>query len=184
MMRLLYVARSVPHKGLSDLLSVLVALNRIDWRLTIVGAVADADARAVHDAKLRVGRRVVTRGALPLEQVASIMRRHDALVVPSRYENFCNVALEALASGLPVIGVAMGGMRDFVTHRVSGLLFAPRDASALAGAITWALEHQHHMTLMRPAARRAAEGYSWPLVTNITEELFLAVMRLRERGDP
>jgi len=184
MTRLLYVARSAPHKGLSDLLSVLPSLQRTDWRLTIVGAVADGDADAVRDTKLRFDHHISALGALPLPRVAAIMRRHDALIVPSRYENFCNVALEALACGLPVIGVAVGGVRDMVTHGVNGLLFAPRDASALSAAITWALEHPEQLAAMRPSARQVARRYAWPLVTDITEELLLAVLRARERGDP
>ncbi|MFL6260993.1 MAG: glycosyltransferase family 4 protein [Thermoanaerobaculia bacterium] len=184
MIRFLYVARSAPHKGLSDLLLVLQRLQRTDWRLTVVGAVAEVDVDVVRDVKLRFGRRITALGAQPLKRVADIMRRHDALIVPSRYENFCNVALEALACGLPVIGVAMGGIRDMVTHGTNGLLFEPRSATALAAAITWALDHQEQLALMRPAARRVAKRYSWPVVAEITSELFLAILRARGRGDP
>jgi glycosyltransferase involved in cell wall biosynthesis len=183
-MRLLFVARSAPHKGLSDLVEALRSLSRADWQLTIVGAVAEEDARAVAEAARDFGPRIASVGPQALNQIAAIMRQHDVLIVPSRYENFCNVALEGLACGLPVIGVAVGGVRDMVSQEVNGLLFRPRDIGAMASTISWALDHPVEIRAMSFAARQTAKRYGWPLITDLTHEALLSVLWARNRGDP
>ena len=183
-MRLLFVARAAPHKGLADLLSALTSLARADWSLTIVGAIAGEDAPSLAAAAERFGPRLTVFGAKPLAEVAEIMRAHDALVVPSRYENFCNAALEGLACGLPVIGVSVGGIRDMVKHRSNGVLFPPRNPAALAAALSWALDHPAKMRRMRAGARSSARHYSWRAITDLTHDALLSTLWRRQRGDP
>jgi glycogen(starch) synthase len=183
-MRLLFVARAAPHKGLADLLAALASLARSDWSLSVIGAIAKEDAPRLAVAAERFGPRLVTFGARPLAEVAAIMRAHDALVVPSRYENFCNAALEGLACGLPVLGVSVGGIRDMVCHESNGFLFPPRDPPALVRAITWALDHPAEMQRMKASARKSAGLYSWRAITDLTHDALLSTLRQRQRGDP
>jgi glycosyltransferase involved in cell wall biosynthesis len=183
-MRLLFVARAAPHKGLADLLTAIRSLKRTDWKLTIVGAVANQDRPALLDALRELAPRLVATGAQPLDQIPSIMRRHDVLIVPSRYENFCNAALEGLACGLPVLGVAAGGIKDMVTHGVNGLLFPAQDWSALASAISWALDQPAQIRSMGVAARATAKEYSWAFIAELTNDALLSVLWSREHGEP
>lgn len=183
-MRFLFVARAAPHKGLTDLLSALRLLRRSDWSLTIVGEVAEDDRSTLAATGNDIGPRLVALGARPLAKVASIMRAHDALIIPSRYENFCNVALEGLACGLPVIGVALGGVRDLVRDWDNGLLFAPRDVAAMTAAIARMLDRPEKLEAMRKAARRTAERYGWPSIADLTSDALLSVLWQRDRGNP
>jgi glycosyltransferase involved in cell wall biosynthesis len=183
-MRLLFVARAAPHKGLSDLLSALRPLKAKEWSLTIVGAIADDDRPKLNSAQAEFGARLSALGARPLQDVSAIMRDHDALVIPSRYENFCNVALEGLACGLPVIGVDLGGIRDMVRDGENGVLFAPRSIPAITAAIERMIAVQPELETMREAARRTARLYSWPLITDLTHEALLSVLWARDRGNP
>jgi glycosyltransferase involved in cell wall biosynthesis len=59
----------------------------------------------------------------------------DVVLVPSRYESFGLVAIEAMAAGRPVVALAAGGLAEVVTHDVDGLLAAdgPGAADALFG---------------------------------------------------
>ena len=183
-MRLLFVARAAPHKGLSDLLFALKALRAKEWSLTIVGAVAEEDRSKLISAQAEFGDRLSALGARSLQEVSAIMREHDALVIPSRYENFCNVALEGLACGLPVIGVDLGGIRDMVRDGENGVLFAPRSIRAITAAIDRMIAAEPKLETMREAARRTARPYSWPLITDLTHEALLSVLWARDRGNP
>jgi glycosyltransferase involved in cell wall biosynthesis len=65
-----------------------------------------------------------------------VWRASDIAVVPSTEpEPFGMVAIEAMACGLPVVAAAHGGLLDIVEHEVTGLLFPPRSAAALAAAL-------------------------------------------------
>jgi len=77
-----------------------------------------------------------------------------ALVFPSVwFEAFPLVLAEALAKGLPVIASNLGSMAEIITHRRTGLLFAPGSPLDLANALRWAFDHQPEMREMREPAR-------------------------------
>lgn len=92
-------------------------------------------------------------GFQPLEAVLSHMARAAFLVLPSIcYENFPRTIVEAYASGTPVIASAMGAMAELVEDGVTGLLFTPGDAAALARKVAWAQAHPDAMRRMGEAA--------------------------------
>lgn len=184
MIRFVFVARAAPHKGLSDLLEALGSRPFGQWSLSVVGDLAAPDRTAVAAAADVVRDRLTLLGARPLSEIGAILRMHDALVVPSRYENFCNAALEGLACGIPVIGAALGGLRDMIVSGRNGLLFEPRDVAALADALAWAVDNPAKIRAMRDEARKTAEQYDWAVVAELTGDLFTATSRARQRGDP
>lgn len=102
---------------------------------------ADASARFVGDGSLLPALRAVCpsgrfTGWLPPEQLRAQLRSARALVFPSLwYETLGMVAVEALATGIPVIVSDRGAATDFVSHAVNGLHFAHGSAKALAAQI-------------------------------------------------
>ena len=80
----------------------------------------------------------------------------DVFIIPSVAENFPCVALEALASGTPVIGSDAGGIPEIVSKDV-GWIFPSRDSAALAQTISSAFSNTKQLDMMRPACRRRAE---------------------------
>lgn len=70
--------------------------------------------------------------------VSSFLNESDFAVIPSRYESFSITAVEALASGLPVVGPEIGGLKDIITNE-TGIFFHPGDLESLTLAIEKAL---------------------------------------------
>ncbi len=98
-------------------------------------------------------------GVQSRERVRELMRSARALVFPSVcYEGQPLTIIEAFASGLPVIGSALGGVRELIDDGRTGLLFRPGDAADLAAKVRWAFAHREEMDAMRVHARREYEA--------------------------
>ncbi len=110
---------------------------RANAQLVVVGDVGTGPpefaAQLKLDAHHALGDRVRFVGRR--SDVADIMRAIDVLVVASESEPFGLTALEAQASGTPVIGTNAGGLPEFVEHEVTGLLVPPFEPEPLARAI-------------------------------------------------
>jgi len=166
-LKLLFVGRPSLEKGLPDLLKSLSLLRSYNWTLTIVGDMPTIDAQLPMD-----NTRLLLRGRMPNEQIPGIMRCHDLVVVPSRYETFGNVALEAMACGLPVIASATGGLRDIIAQGVTGFLFCPGDWAELAGVLKEIFEEKRDLAALGINGRkRVLDCYSWARVSSETFRL-------------
>jgi glycosyltransferase involved in cell wall biosynthesis len=152
----LFVGRLSPEKGVEVLLSAAGQIEHKEFSLKIVGdgplmgAVNEAEARSVG--------RIRAAGALSHSSVLESMRRALFVVVPSIcYENFPLAIVEAFACGRPVLASRLGAMAELVEDGVTGRLFAPGDAGALATAIAWMADHPAECAAMGRAARAAFE---------------------------
>lgn len=103
--------------------------------LDVIGAAPD-DRWLELAAELGLSARVRFLGLLPSEEVAHHLREWDVAIQPSRWvEGFGVSALEASASGIPVVATGVGGLAEVVRDGVTGLLVPPNDAEALANAM-------------------------------------------------
>lgn len=140
---ILYVGRIAPVKGLDTLLDAVARLRDRGRavQLLIVGGDADEpldghEAALRHRAeRLRVGDRVRFVGARTQPVLRTYYVAADVTVLPSYYESFGMVALEAMACASPVIASRVGGLVTTVRDGVTGYLVADGDADALAGRI-------------------------------------------------
>jgi D-inositol-3-phosphate glycosyltransferase len=85
----------------------------------------------------------------------------DCLVMPSHYESFGMVALEAMACGTPVIVSDVGGLSQLVKHNQTGLRVNAKDDAAMADAIQRLLNNEVFRRQMGYRAACYAEDYSW-----------------------
>jgi glycosyltransferase involved in cell wall biosynthesis len=165
-LRLIFVGNLIPRKGLHTLLDALASLANQDWLLTVVGS-PDLDphyARTISGrvAALGLAGRVSLPGTLTDKELADRLRESHLLAVPSSYEGFGIVYLEAMRFGLPVIAAAAGGAGEIVSHGVTGFLAPPGDAASLARYLTSLMQNRDLLAGMGLAAlAQAASHPTW-----------------------
>jgi glycosyltransferase involved in cell wall biosynthesis len=125
--------------------------------LTIVGEGPDGPRLHAAVRDLGLADNVELIGARPPGDVARLLARSDLLWLPSLAEGISNAALEAMASGVPVVTTDVGGMPEAVEDGVTGALVPPRDPSALARATLAILGDRDLQLRMGRAARERAE---------------------------
>ena len=162
-LRLGYIGRMTPIKGVHILLQALAQLKTDESpEVHLFGDLEQEPAYAQELQRLAAGMpHVYFHGRFGRERLAEVYSQLDALVVPSIwYENNPLVIQEAFAAGMPVLASRLGGMAEFVTHGINGLLFEPSDASALAAALTEIAEKPQRLQQLRqgiPAVRTTAQ---------------------------
>ena len=184
-----YVGRIAPIKGLATLLDAIAQLRAraSAVRLLIVGGEADEPASG-HEAEIRqrveaLGLRDVVRfvGAQPQEVLRDYYLAADVTVLPSYYESFGMVALEAMACGSPVIGSRVGGLATTVRDGVTGFLVPDGDATALAERLDAVMaDADLRFRLGREGVQWAAR-HRWPCVA---EAVCREYARLEARATP
>ena len=105
-------------------------------------------------------------GARDQETLQFYYAAADCLVMPSHYESFGMVALEAMACGTPVIASDVGGLSQLVKHNQTGLRVPSKDPNALASAIRKLLTDEARRRTMGHRASCAAEDYSWARIVD------------------
>lgn len=197
----LYVGRFDPRKGIETLVRAFARMaqsNGERLRLVLVGGseVGQADGQerdrigkivqelGIESAVTFAGR--VGHDRLPLYYTAA-----DVCVIPSHYEPFGLVAIEAMACGTPVVASDVGGLKFTVVPEETGLLVPPQDEDAFATAMDRILNNElWAKKLRKQAADRVQQNFSWSgvavqlsdlyrrlLVQSLTDELLVPGQR-------
>lgn len=128
-LRVLFVGRLDRQKGVDVLYGAMQRLGARASALVVGSAVVAADNAVAMPVNVQA------TGWLSRDQIAALYAAAQVLVVPSRWEGFGLVAVEAMRAGRAVIASRVGGLPEVVEHGVSGLLVEPGDAAALADAL-------------------------------------------------
>jgi glycosyltransferase involved in cell wall biosynthesis len=154
---LIYVGRLSPEKDIERLKPILEALP--GTRLALIGDGPHREMLRKHFA----GMPVYLAGFLRGEELAAAYASSDVFVMPSRTETLGLVVLEAMSSGLPVVGARAGGIPEMIEDGVSGRLF---DAEAEAvEAIRSYLNCAEERRAAGASARAHAADHSWKAAT-------------------
>jgi glycogen synthase len=141
--------------------------------LVVAGTGSQQEPLAQLARRHRVVRSVRFAGHLADNELAALLGTADIALVPSSYEPFGMVALEAGAAGTPVIAGAAGGLPEIVTSGENGLLVPPRDPQALADAAGAILDDPDlGARLVRTARRDIETRFIWPVAARATEKVY------------
>ena len=175
-----YVGRLESHKGVADLLRA--AASRPGWRVRVTGDGPQRKDLEALSAQLGIADRVEFLGHASGAELAQRYRDLDVLAVPSIptqswLEQFCRVAVEAMASGVPVVASRTGAIPDVVGE--VGVLVEPGEPSALAAGVDAALEHWQSR---RDAGLARSTDFTWERVAAQHRALYDRVLSSRDSG--
>jgi glycosyltransferase involved in cell wall biosynthesis len=174
-----YVGRLSPEKGLETLFEALRLLRRhLPCRLLVAGA-GEEDYVAILRAAVRelgLADAVWFLGAVGLDELPRLFQTASVTAVPSRMEALGRVALEAQASGCPVVVTDTGGLSTLVEDGVTGWKVLPGDTEALATALGDVIDRPEEAAKRAVLARAAVEqGYSLASIVDRTAEWYRQV---------
>ena len=125
--------------------------------------------------------RVVFTGRLSEEEKSSAYEGCLAFVLPSIYEPFGIVLLEAAAHGKPLVSTRAGGPLSIISEGINGLLVAPGDSDQLYRVLARIVSDQAGAETMGSNARVFAKKHTWESVAASTERAYLSVARKGKR---
>jgi glycogen(starch) synthase len=180
---LLFVGRLEYEKGVHDAIAALPRIRRAHpgATLTIAGEGTQQDWLVEQARKHRVLKATRFVGRLDHDELLAVLHRADAAVLPSHYEPFGLVALEAAAAGTPLVTSNIGGLGEAVIDGETGMSCPPRDVTRLAKAVIAVLHDPAASQRRAKAARqRLTSDFDWQTVADETAQVYLAAKR-RER---
>ncbi|WP_319447032.1 MULTISPECIES: glycosyltransferase family 4 protein [unclassified Mycobacterium] len=178
--RLLYLGRLEYEKGIHDAIAAMPRIRRTHpgTTLTIAGDGTQQDFLVEQARKHKVLKAIEFVGRLDHEQLVALLHDTDAAVLPSHYEPFGIVALEAAATGAPLVTSNVGGLGEAVINGETGVSFPPRDVAALAAAVRGVLDDPAAAQRRASAARaRLTSDFDWHTVAAETTQVYLAAKR-------
>ena len=159
-LHLLYVGRLTPEKDLHVLFDAYRRLTAEQYGVPVHLVVA-GDGAYSPSTRARAPRNVTFAGYLEGKELSAAYSSADIFVFPSRVETLGNVVLEALASGLPVVGAAEGGTLENVRDGVNGVLCRPGDPESFAEGIARLASDPRLREELSREARAWAKSRSW-----------------------
>ena len=167
-----FFSRLVVEKGLDIFVQAVGELGRrgIPHRVLIVG---DGPARGTLAAQLP---QAIFTGQLSGPDLGRAVAGMDMLLFPSVTETFGNVTLEAMASGIPVVGANATGTSSLVQDGITGRLIAPDDVPGYADALQIYIEDADARLAAGRAGAEAAQSYSWDAINATVARTYLRLI--------
>ncbi len=177
---LLYVGRVAAEKNIDVLMHAMEIINEKYYNkvhLFIVG-----DGPMLKPVERWMPGNVTCTGFLTGLKLAKMYANADIFVFPSTSETFGNVVLEAMASGIPVVGAFSAGVQDSLIDGVNGISCAPGDPASLADGVIRLLRNREHLKMLGIQAR--AHTLGMPLETGFEQLTKRWILLLNESKAP
>jgi len=174
----LFVGRLVFEKGAHVLVSAVPkVLEKLDAKFVIVGNGYMKDQLSDLVRGMGIAHKVMFTGFVDDETLRKLQKCADVSVVPSLFEPFGIVALEAMAAGSPVVVSDTGGLSEIVNHDVDGVKVYAGNPDSLAWGITRVLTDEGFANRLRTNAhKKVQEKYNWDTIAQQTKTVYEAVL--------
>ena len=174
----LFVGRLVYEKGVHVLVNAAQKiLEKANAKIVIVGNGYVKDQLSGLVKNMGLTHKVVFTGFVDDDTLRKLQRCASASVVPSLFEPFGIVALEAMAAKSPVVVSDTGGLSEIVEHDVSGVKVYVNNPDSLAWGITRVLSDDSYANWLRNNAyKRIKEKYDWNIIAQQTKNIYNAVL--------
>lgn len=178
----LFAGRLQPLKGPDVAIEALATLPASARPLLVVAGEPSDDVPGYSDELRHLVSRcglsgdVIFCGSQERATLAAMLRSAELLLMPSHSETFGLIALEAAASGIPVVATRAGGLVEAVRDGVSGVLLADREPRLWGQAIAALLADSPRRAAMGREGRQLAEQAPWSAVATRLAELYIAAM--------
>ena len=181
----MYAGRVEPIKGLDILVDSFKILNETrDVHLVVVGGSLsgdrELDALRQRSKQLGILEKITFTGSVNQSELGRYYSAADVFVLPSHYESFGLVALEAMACGTPVVASRVGGIPSFVDDGETGYLITWRSAEPFADRIEMLLENLDLRNFMSESARVKANSMNWSTVAAEVADYYCNLARCSE----
>jgi glycosyltransferase involved in cell wall biosynthesis len=174
----LYVGRLVYEKGIHVLINAVPkVLEKVNAKFVIVGSGYMKEQLLNIVRSMKLEHKVLFMGFVDDNTLLKLQKCADVSVVPSLFEPFGIVALEAMAAKSPVVVSDTGGLSEIVEHDATGFKAYPNNPDSLAWGITKLLLDENYKNYLRENAyRKVQEKYDWQRIAQQTKHVYNAVL--------
>lgn len=155
----LYVGRVSPEKDLDILIDAYKAV--FEKYRNKIALIITGEGPYLEKCKNDFPKGTIFTGFKKGRELAQIYASSDVFVFPSSTETFGNVVLEAMASGIPVIGADAGGVKEIIKHGVNGLKFKARNVNELINSMTELIKNKDLRNTLKINGRNTGLNRSW-----------------------
>ncbi len=176
---LLFVGRLVPEKGLDVLIKALPIIlgNGVNAKIVAVGEGPQRDEYQRLANYYGFGNKILFTGHIDDWTLRALYRVADVVIVPSRFEPFGIVALEAMAAHCPVVASAVGGLSEIVDYEGTGLKVPLNNPDALAWAMLRVIKDVGFKDwIVNNAYQKCLWNYNWDKIAEWTTGVYEAVL--------
>jgi D-inositol-3-phosphate glycosyltransferase len=184
---LLFVGRIEPLKGIDILIKAIAQLQKSDILSTcphylfVIGGDPEIDDREMNNEmgklkelcnQLGVEDMVLFLGKRDQDSLQYYYSAAEVVIMPSHYESFGMVALEAMACGIPVIATQVGGLQHLVQHEKTGFVIPDDDPTALEEKITQLICNSSIRDKMSRESVKYAKSFAWENIVDKLKKIF------------
>jgi alpha-1,3-rhamnosyl/mannosyltransferase len=179
---LLFVGNPMPHKNLPRIAAAFAGLPVTAGCLVVAGVGPARRADVAREVEAHgIGARVVVLAPLPSASMPLLYQGATALICPSLWEGFGLPALEAMASGTPVLASDRGGLGEVVAD--AGLAVDPTNVDALREGMYNLAVHAPLRAALRAAGLARARAFSWRRAAEATVAVYREALAEPERAE-
>ena len=174
----LYVGRLVYEKGIHILINAVPkVLEKVNAKFVIVGSGYMKEQLSNIVKSMGLEHKVLFTGFVEEEDLLKLQKCADVSVVPSLFEPFGIVALEAMAAKSPIVVSDTGGLSEIVDHDQTGIKAYPNNSDSLAWGITKILLDENFGNLVRENAyKKILEKNDWNKIAQQTRHVYEGIL--------